>query len=129
MTQAGDQEIELVRRGYEAFNRGDFDAVAELLHPDVVWNRVADVETPVQGSQEVRDFMEPEVFSRQQNEIHSIEALGECVLVDGTFSGEGAGSGIEVTQRGFHLWRFRDGKAVEFTYFRDRDEAIQAASG
>jgi ketosteroid isomerase-like protein len=127
VAKTGEEEIELVRGGYEAFNRGDLDAVAELLHPDIVWNRVADVETAVQGSQQVRQFMEPEVFSRQRNEIHSIEALGECVLVDGTFHGEGAGSGIEVTQRGFHLWSFRDGKAVEFTYFLDRDEAVRAA--
>ena len=129
MTEAGEDKVELIRRGYEAFNRGDFDAVAELLHPDIVWNRVADVETAVQGSQEVRDFMEPEVFSRQRNEIHSIEAVGECVLVDGTFHGEGAGSGIEMKQRGFHLWRFRDDKAVEFAYFTERDEALRVARG
>src|SRR3954451_16525089 len=29
---------DFVRRGYDAFSRGDMDAFRELLHPDVVWH-------------------------------------------------------------------------------------------
>lgn len=128
MAEIGDEEIESIRGAYEAFNRGDFDAAAELIHPDIVWNRVADVEGPFRGRDAARSHMEPDVFSTQRNEIHSIEAVEDCVLVDCTFHGEGASSGIKLDQRGFHLWRIRDGKAIEFRYFLDREDALQAAS-
>ena len=32
------ENVELVPAAYAAFNRGDFDAVAAALHPDVEWH-------------------------------------------------------------------------------------------
>ena len=71
--------------------------------------------------------MEPEVFDRQQVEIIFTEIVADCVLIECDFQGLGRGSGIELTQRGWQLWRIRDGLAIEFRYFLDRDEAVQAA--
>jgi ketosteroid isomerase-like protein len=127
VARSTDDPIELVRRGYDAFNRGDFDAVTDLLDPDVVWQRVAEIEQPIRGAESVRAFLEPQVFSHQRNEIHAIEVVGECVLVDATFHGRGAASGIEANQRRFHLWRLRDGRVIELRFFLDRDEALAAA--
>ena len=90
----------LVADGVEAFNRGDFDRTVESLHPDVVWHRVSEVEAPLRGREAVRRFMEPEVFDRQQ---------------------------VEIVSTGWQRWRIRDGLAIEFRYFLDRDEAVQAA--
>jgi ketosteroid isomerase-like protein len=118
---------ELVRRFYDAFNRGDFEAASETLHPEIVWDRVADVELPVHGPEAVRSLMEPRVFSHQRAEIHSIEPLGDSVLVDCTFHGVGAASGIELTRRAYQLWRLKDRKAIEFRYFEDREAAVRAA--
>jgi ketosteroid isomerase-like protein len=130
MAVDSEKEIERIRHGYDAFNRGDFDAAAELIHPDIVWNRAAaDFEGPAHGAEAVRGLWEPEVFTTQFNEVHSIEPVADCVLVEATFHGEGAGSGIKLDQRGFHLWRIRGGKAIEFRYFLDRDEAMHAAKG
>jgi ketosteroid isomerase-like protein len=53
--------------------------------------------------------------------------VSDCVLVECTFHGEGASSGIKLDQRGFHLWRMKDLKAIEFRYFLDRAEALAAA--
>lgn len=53
------------------------------------------------------------MFTAQRTEVPSIEVIGECILVEDTFHGEGAASGIRLDQRGFHLWRMRDGKAIE----------------
>ena len=44
MAEDMEQAQERVREGYEAFNRGDFDAAAEYLHPEVDFRRVAEVE-------------------------------------------------------------------------------------
>ena len=32
------ENVEAIRRRYEAFDRGDIDGVLELLHPDVDWH-------------------------------------------------------------------------------------------
>ena len=32
------ENVEVVRSAYAAFNRSDFDAVAAALHPDVEWH-------------------------------------------------------------------------------------------
>jgi ketosteroid isomerase-like protein len=127
MAEEMDLVIERIRLGYDAFNRGDFDAAVDLLHPEIEWHRVAEFEQPLRGRQAVREFMDPEVFERQQTEILEIEVIGDFVLVYATFHGAFAGSGIELSQPGHHLWRIRDGQAAEFRYFLDRDEAVKAA--
>ena len=35
MNESGRDHVELARAGFEAFNRGDIDAVLEMLAPDV----------------------------------------------------------------------------------------------
>jgi ketosteroid isomerase-like protein len=122
-----EQARQRVVAAYEAFNRGDFDGAAEHLHPDVEWNRVAEVEQAVRGREKVRSMFEPDVWASQRTEIHSSEVIGRCVLLDTTFHGKGMASGIELNQDGFHLWRIEDGKGREFTFFTDREEAVAAA--
>lgn len=127
MPEDMEQALEMVKASYEAYNRGDFDAAASGLHPDVEFNRVSDVETALTGRDAVRKNMEPEVWESQQVEVHRMEVIGDCILVDATFHAVGSGSGIELHQMGFHVWRIRDGKGAAFRFFGDRDEAVEAA--
>jgi ketosteroid isomerase-like protein len=119
--------VETIRGGYEAFNRGDFETAAAKLHPEVDFRRVAEVETSLRGRDAVRENMEPDVWDRQEIELHDLEVIGERVLVDTTFHAVGRGSGIELHQRGFHVWQVKDGLGAEFVFFTDRDEAVAAA--
>jgi ketosteroid isomerase-like protein len=128
MAEDMERAVEMIRESYDAFNRGDFDAAAENLHPDVVFQRVADVEGSLEGQAAVRDSMTPDVWQRQELEIHRLEVIGESIVVDATFHASGAGSGIELDQIGYHVWRIKDGKGAEFRFFLDREEAVAAAS-
>jgi ketosteroid isomerase-like protein len=119
--------VQTIRDGYAAFNRGDYDAAAQNLHPEVIFQRVAEVEAALEGADAVRENMTPDVWQRQRVEIHDLEVIGESIVLDTTFHAEGAGSGIELDQAGFHLWRIKDGKGAEFRFFLDRDEAVAAA--
>jgi ketosteroid isomerase-like protein len=122
-----DTAMERIRAGYEAFNRGDFDESAKFVHPDVDWHRVAGVESGLRGRDAVRRNMEPVVFQEQRVEITGMEAIGDYVIVSTTFHAIGAGSGIELNEDGFHLWRMKDGLGSEFRYYRTREEAVGAA--
>lgn len=127
MAEDMEQAVERLRYGYEAFNRGDFDESARYLHPDVDWHRVADVEQTLEGRDAVRGNMEPEVWGKQQVELHGLEVIGESIVIDTTFHAEGRGSGIPMDQDGYHLWKINDGFGARFQVFMDRDEAVKAA--
>src|SRR5688572_23094681 len=101
MAEDMERAVAMVRRGYEAFNDGDFDAAVEMMHPEIEWQRVAEVEQPLRGREAVREFFQPEVFKRQHSEIFEVTPVGEHVLVHARFHGSFAGSGIELTQDGF----------------------------
>jgi len=45
------------------------------------------------------------------------------------WNGRGKGSGLEIEATGAHLWTFRDGLAVRFDVYRDREEAGAALEG
>ncbi len=97
------------------------------LHPDVVWNRVSEVETALSGRDAVRANMEPEASSRQRVEVLETVVEGDCVLCRTVFHAKGAGSGIEMSDEAWNLWRIKDGMAIEFSYFTSRDDALDAA--
>jgi ketosteroid isomerase-like protein len=127
-----DEIIERLRRGYEAFNRGDFDAVVEFMHPDVVWDRGDDARVSIEGGvvrgrEAVRDLLMPDIFADQQARVERMERNGDRVLVEAVFSARGRSSGIELETRSWHVWTMDDGRARRVRLFLDRDEALQAA--
>ena len=82
-----DQEIiDSLRRAYEAFNRGDFDAVVEIAHPEVEMVR------PGGQTLEIREF----------------RINGNKVLVRQHTWGRGAGSGIEMELDMWVVWTLND---------------------
>jgi ketosteroid isomerase-like protein len=127
MAEDMEQAKERVRAGYEAFSRGDYDESARFLHPDVEWNRVADFENPLAGRDAVRQNMEPDAWEKQRIEILGMEAFGESLLIDTVFHAEGRGSGIQIDQDGYHLWKMKDGLGLRFQFFQERDDAVRAA--
>jgi ketosteroid isomerase-like protein len=54
---------------------------------------------------------------------------GERIAVMIRWRGSGRGSGTPMESEGAHLWAFRDGKAVSFEIYRNRDEALAALRG
>ena len=58
----------------------------------------------------------------------AIEDLGDVnVLAHIRATGQGSASGARVEAEGFHLWTMRAGRAVRFTTYERRDEALKAA--
>jgi ketosteroid isomerase-like protein len=95
-----EEDVEAVRRGYEAWNRGDVDAVLELVHPDIEWRPGADA--PEAGEYRGRDgfrgFLESWLESFEDLRIVPEELLvkGDCLVTMVRQRGRGRGSGIEI---------------------------------
>ena len=118
--------LEALHLAFDAFNRGDFDAAMAKMHPDIEWHRGAlmvGAET-LHGVDAVRDLLEPDVFQNQEVELESIVARRSRYLATVVFSARGVGSGIELSNRGYHVWTVEDGKGRQFNFFAERDEAL-----
>jgi hypothetical protein len=125
-------EIEIIRAGYEAFNRGDMDAVLAPLDPALEWWPAADepITEPYRGHDgylalvgEIREYV-PDL----QAEIEEVSAIGDHVVTCLRFFGQGRDSGAPVEIRETNVARFRDGKIVEVREFREKADAFGAVA-
>jgi ketosteroid isomerase-like protein len=118
-----------VRKVYDAFNRGDFDAAVAEMHPEIEWERAeqAPDTTPLKGADAIRAWMMPDVFEEQHVTLEEVVESGDKVFVQILARVKARGSGIEISDRAFHVWTIRDGKAARFEFFQDRTEALAAA--
>ncbi len=123
------ENVEIVRRGYEAFNRGDFDAAMALSRPDVEFIR-AGIESSLKGREEIRTWMEPDAFAEQRIEPLELWANGDRVLVRQEMFARGAGSGIELATGSWAVWTL-DGEGFiargEMFMVDQEAEALEAA--
>jgi ketosteroid isomerase-like protein len=93
------ENVEMVRQGFEAYLRRDLFAALAHHDADVVFNPAE--ESPVHG--------------------------GDRVVVTLHFKGRGKGSGVEVDARSHQVHTLRDGKLIRLDEYLDRDEALEAA--
>ena len=121
------ENVEVVRRIFDAYVAGDLEKALDDADPDIVWN-AAD-EAPQHGLDEVVAYM-----ARWEREWENLVTVpeefidaGDRVLVTVHFSGRGRGSGIEVDTRLYEVYGLREGKIVRMDEFTDRAEALEAA--
>jgi ketosteroid isomerase-like protein len=127
------ENVELLRQGFEDFARGDMDAVLERLDPDIEWRPaiapILGVEM-VRGREAVRQFFKRDLyegFDEFRAEPVAYEDLGDAVLVTTRYIGRGESTGLEIDQTFASLYRFRDGKTVSMRDYSTRAEALEAA--
>lgn len=125
------ENVELIKRAYEAFAQGGLDAALDMLDRDVEW--VPPELAPTAGARrgrvearaEAEEYLEP--FEDFRWESHDFIDAGDRVVVVGYQSGRGKLSGVEVGQEQVHIWTVRNGKIVRMQMFDDRAEAFEAA--
>lgn len=127
------QDVELVRKGFDAFARQDRAGIKALLDPEVTWYPAlgpllerSSYHGPDQICRLVLDEI-PSVLQGFHAELLGIEDLGETALAIVKFHGTARSTGLPVAQTFFQLFRARNGKGIEMRAFTDRDAALQAA--
>jgi ketosteroid isomerase-like protein len=125
-----DEDLEVLRKGYEALNRGELGAILGLMDPDIEWK--PGEEAPEAGDFTGRDaFMTfvaswSESFDDFRVEPQEMTTVGDSVIVVVRQKGRGRGSGVELDISTVHVWTIRDGAAVKWAAYRNRDEALAA---
>jgi uncharacterized protein len=124
-------DLAVVRGAYEAFGRGDIDALTPLLHPEIEWRTTAEV--PFLGTYRgIDEFLRgmnewTEAFDDLTTSVEDMTEVGEHVLVCHRMHGRGTGSGAEVDLVLWQLVSVRDGQLVRMYDYSSRDEALEAA--
>jgi ketosteroid isomerase-like protein len=126
-------DVQLVRRFYESWNRGDTDAAMECLAADVRidWSGSRSPFSGIYAGREGFDRFWTEIRETWERFNLEIRDVVECgpgrVVAETGVSGQGRGSGIEITAAGAMLWIVREGRIHAGTLFQTRQEALDAA--
>ena len=125
------ENVETLRNGYLAFNKGDFETVIGLCDPDVEYDLSRRTFDPgvYRGHDGLRENLSlmADQWATMRQEPQDFIVAGDSVVVPIRFVGVGKQSGVETTANAAHVWEFRDGKVVRQTTFQTLDEALEAA--
>jgi ketosteroid isomerase-like protein len=128
------ENVEIVRRLYEAVHRGDAETVLALYDPDVVWDFS---ESPIGAALELKIYRGHDGLRRWWSEWReawegyedSYEDLldaGDHVVAAIVSRGRGRASGAQVEWTQYGVWSFQAGKIVRVAWFGTREDALEA---
>ncbi|MBV9906428.1 MAG: nuclear transport factor 2 family protein [Hyphomicrobiales bacterium] len=104
MTNASEaQNIAVVRRGYEAFAKGDIETLKTLFSPNAHWRQpeVGVLKGNYKGVPAILQFfgqLAQETQGSQHVEVHAIAASGDHVFVWERFTGKRKGQTLDTTE-------------------------------
>jgi len=122
---------DLVRRGYEAWNRGDVEGVLAFLDPEIEWHGYTHLPESgaLTGRDEAREWLDRFLDAWDQLDIDVTEPIesGDQVVALVRFHGRGKGSGVQVEGGAdAHVWTVRDGKIAAVKLYQGTREALEA---
>jgi uncharacterized protein len=117
--------VEIVKRSYDAFARGDMDGVLGDMDPDIEWHQAQGLPHGgyYRGLDEVRrnifDPLDAEWWDGFTATPHEFLDAGEHVVVLGRYRGTAKQTGRALDVPFVHVWTLRNDKAVRFRQFLD----------
>jgi len=125
------ENLEIVRRVYDALNHSDWDAAFEAAKPDVelVPPDRSPASAPVRGVEEVRAWAadQQETVGDLSIEVEELIEADQSIvaLIRLRIRPHGADADFEL--RIAHLWTLRGGQLVRCEVFPEREKALEAA--
>ena len=125
-----EENVEVVRRVYEAWAHGKFPGPVDDLDPEIEYVNPAGAVEP--GTRHGLDaFLRAvekvfESWETWQMEPEVLRPVGDQVAVIVRYRARGRGSGVEVEGRESALWTLRDGRVVRYAWFHGAGDALEA---
>jgi ketosteroid isomerase-like protein len=123
------QNVELVRRHYEAFARGEVETALQMRDEQIEFrvaeHSVFDRGTPFRGRQEVtgrifrRLGTEWDGFTVEPQILHD---AGDVIVMQGRYGGTCKARGRSTKAQVVHVWTIRKGKLSQFQQYVDTAE-------
>ncbi len=127
------ENVEIVRGIYEAWQRRDFKTALAPFDDQVEWIGPPDISRDGWGHAHGIDGMVRSLDAWLSNwtehhfELRELIDGGDHVLAGGWQSGRGRESGVEVSEEILSVWTLQAGKVIRQRMFRDRIQALEAA--
>jgi ketosteroid isomerase-like protein len=123
------ENLELIRAGFAAHNRGDLDALVEVYDPDVVFETL--LLGTHRGNEAIRLIYEENQKTLSGYDVVPVELIesGDQVVAVAEVKGVGPVSQIAMADRDrfAFLFTIKNGRVIREQAFRNRDEALAAA--
>jgi ketosteroid isomerase-like protein len=125
------ENVEIVRRGYERFNEGDIEGFLELCDPELEFRDLPDL--PGSGVFVGHDALRGwwaqlyDAFDELRFDADEFIDAGDRVLVPTHGTGRGKSSGALVEMHFSNVWTLSDGKLTRCISYSDHAEALEAA--
>ena len=126
--------LDVIRRGYEAFGRGDINALLESFDEHISWVTPGPPELATSGNrsgrQAVAQFFAAvnEVFEIQRFEPREFLAQDDRIVVLGSETARVRATGKVVDLDWVHVFAMGNGKVVAFQEFFDTAAVVAAVS-
>jgi ketosteroid isomerase-like protein len=127
------ENVEIVRRLWQAFVDGGLDALMEYFDPEVNWRAMEGAPDDVgemQGKDAVRRYLQDwlDTFEGITSIPTDVTDAGDDLVVAALHvTGRARLSGIETELRYAVVYTFRDGRIVRGREYADRQQALEAA--
>ena len=126
------ENVEVVRAAWDAWSRGDMDALFDFYDPAVEWDvthsYVPDMGV-FHGHEGIREFFREwrAFFVEYHAEPEAFIDAGACVVVRIRQGGRGRASTVGVEMPTYwQVYRLRGARAVRVEIYRDEAEALEA---
>ena len=124
------EPVDVVRAMYDAFNRGDTDAILELADPAVSVEDHAVIDgATYEGREGVIRFLafQAEAFNAQSAELEELIETGDDIVAVIRLRGEGPLSRVPLEGRFSHVWQIAGGMVRRLRVYASKQEALEAA--
>jgi ketosteroid isomerase-like protein len=127
-----EENVEMIRRAFEAYERGDLDAVVADFARDCEYfaaGTMPDRTGVYRGPEGYKEFLAwlAEEFNDAHAQVDTLIDADDVVVVGATARGRGRQSGVPATFTFWQVWTFANGKVVDGRGFADKAEALEAA--
>jgi ketosteroid isomerase-like protein len=124
------ENVEVMRRFFDAFERDGLDGLVCQLHPEIEWTTTgAFIEAATyRGHEEVRGYLGSMLSEFENPRVVPEELIevGDQAVTSWRFSGRGKQSGAAVELTLTSVSAQRDGKIVSIRNYPDKAEALEA---
>jgi ketosteroid isomerase-like protein len=126
------ENVEVVKAGFDAWNRGDVDAWLGSGHPEIEWSsevarRLQGAETVYRGRQEMRRFWDEwHSVWNLTIEIAEYRDFGDTVVAIGQMRVHGRASEIDIEQPVAYVGEFEQGLVRKLRAYLDPTRALEA---
>ena len=125
-----EQSVEVVRRVYDAFGRGDMAGVLGAMADDIKWYQAEGM--PYGGLYHGGEAVAQNVFGPLMRDIPNFAvapeefiASGDTVVVVARYTGTGKDTGKDLDLPVVHVWDVRNDKLARFRQFADTAKFLE----